>query len=53
MKRLFILAMLLAPLAHAGTISLAWDATPGATAYRIHYGTAPGVYTLTFDAGDP
>jgi hypothetical protein len=44
----------------AGTVVLAWDApadnldgTPltDLAGYRVHYGTAPGVYTETFDAG--
>ena len=30
--------------AMAGEINLAWDATPGATSYRVYYGTSPGVY---------
>jgi len=30
--------------ASAGTISLAWDAVPGATEYRVYYGTQSGVY---------
>jgi hypothetical protein len=29
----------------AGTISLAWDGVPGATGYRVYYGTQSGVYT--------
>jgi hypothetical protein len=31
--------------AHAGQIQLAWDAVPGATGYRIYYGTQSGTYT--------
>lgn len=31
--------------ASAGEINLAWDPTPGATSYRVYYGTTPGVYT--------
>jgi hypothetical protein len=30
--------------AAAGTISLAWDPVPGATGYRVYYGTQSGVY---------
>jgi hypothetical protein len=37
--------LLLASPAAAGTISLAWDAVPGATGYRVYYGTASGQYT--------
>jgi hypothetical protein len=28
----------------AGTIGLVWDASPGATGYRVYWGTSPGVY---------
>ncbi len=38
--------LLAAPLsALAGTISIAWDPVPGATGYRVYYGTQSGVYT--------
>ena len=33
--------------AMAGEINLAWDATPGATSYRVYYGTSPGVYSAS------
>lgn len=36
---------LLATPSLAGTISLAWDAVPGATGYRVYYGTTSGQYT--------
>jgi hypothetical protein len=29
----------------AGDINLAWDPTPGASGYKVYYGTAPGSYT--------
>ena len=37
-----------------GTVTLSWDAVAGATAYRISYGTASGVYTqaVTVAVGD-
>lgn len=31
--------------ASAGTISLAWDPVPGASGYRVYYGTQSGAYT--------
>lgn len=47
---------LLAPLAlataaHAGTISIAWDAVPNATGYRVYYGKASRTYTSFADVG--
>jgi len=33
--------------AHAGEINVAWDPTPGATAYRVYFGTTPGVYSAS------
>jgi len=33
--------------AQAGDINVAWDPTPGATAYRVYYGTSPGVYSAS------
>lgn len=46
--------ILLAVTAHAGSVTLAWDASPstGVTGYRLHYGTQSGVYTATLDAGN-
>lgn len=29
----------------AGEINVAWDPAPGATGYRVYYGTTPGVYS--------
>lgn len=37
--------------AAAGTISLRWDPAPGASGYRIHYGTQSGQYDRTLDVG--
>lgn len=44
---------LVASTAHAVDVSLAWDASAssGVAGYRVYYGTAPGVYTGTVDAG--
>jgi hypothetical protein len=36
----------------AGTVSLRWDPSPGATGYRVFYGTAPGSYSGEMDAGN-
>lgn len=38
------IAALAAGHAAAGTISVAWDPVPGATGYRVYYGTTSGVY---------
>jgi hypothetical protein len=35
----------------AGTVSLRWDPSSGATGYRVFYGTAPGSYSGQMDAG--
>ena len=35
----------------AGTISLRWDAVPGATSYRVFYGTSAGNYSQVLSAG--
>lgn len=37
--------------AQAGQIGLAWNASSGATGYKIHWGTAPGNYTQHKDVG--
>ena len=42
---LFALALTSASMTMAGEINVAWDPTPGATAYRVYYGTSPGVYS--------
>ncbi len=41
----------LATVARAGTISIAWDAVPNATGYRVYYGTASRAYTQVADVG--
>ncbi len=40
-------AVSLATAAHAGQIALTWDAVPGATGYRVYYGTASQTYTAS------
>jgi len=45
---IWVLGMMLvisASLASAGTVGLAWDPVPGASGYRIYYGTSSGTYT--------
>lgn len=37
--------------ASAGEIALAWDATQGASSYKVYYGTAPGQYSAFASAG--
>lgn len=36
--------------AHAGQIQIAWDAVPGATGYRVYYGTQSGIYTASVNS---
>ena len=38
--------------AHAGQITLAWDAEDGAAGYKIYYGTASDAYTTSVDVGN-
>ncbi len=45
-------ALLLSSAALAGDLHLAWDASPGATGYRVYYGTAPGSYPQSVDVGN-
>ncbi len=46
------------PVALCGTMpanappALAWNASPTATGYTVHYGNAPGQYTTTVDVGN-
>jgi hypothetical protein len=53
---LFLLAVALgAPAAaHAGALTLAWDASPDLSVrgYRVYVGTASGVYTETYDVAE-
>jgi hypothetical protein len=39
------------PKAAVGTISLKWNPVPGASGYRIYYGTESGTYTDAVDVG--
>lgn len=36
----------------AGSVTLSWGGVPGATGYRVAYGTASQTYTSTLDAGN-
>ncbi|MGG1519235.1 fibronectin type III domain-containing protein [Paenibacillus oryzisoli] len=36
----------------AGNIAVEWQSVPGATGYKVKYGTAPGSYTSTIDVGN-
>ena len=36
----------------AGEVDLAWNASPGATGYRVYYGLASGNYTHNIDVGN-
>ncbi len=38
--------------AQAGQVTLAWNASSGATGYQVHYGTASGSYTNNANAGN-
>jgi hypothetical protein len=45
--------MLFAPCpARAASVTLAWDASAGATGYKIYYGIASRTYTTTIDVGN-
>jgi hypothetical protein len=41
----------LAATADAAVVTLAWDPSPQATGYVVHYGTAPGRYDIRVDVG--
>jgi hypothetical protein len=53
---LLLLAILsqLVPAAHAGQVTVAWDANPEpeVAGYKIYYGTRSGSYTASLDAGN-
>ena len=52
---LLAVALVLSPMAAYGaTVTLAWDANtePDLAGYKIHYGTASGVYSHTIDVGN-
>lgn len=44
-----VCALAFAGVAHAGTISVGWDAVPDAAGYKVYWGTAPGSYTQSKD----
>jgi hypothetical protein len=44
-----VLSAALAGSAHAGTLGISWNAAPGATGYKVYYGTQSGVYTSSID----
>jgi hypothetical protein len=50
---IFILS-LLAPAAHAAEMTVAWDQNPESdvAGYKIYYGTSPGSYTASVNAGN-
>jgi Malectin domain len=47
-----MLLLFLAPCALAAPLTLAWDASAGATGYTIYYGSASRNYTATVDVGN-
>jgi hypothetical protein len=47
-----VLLLFLAPCALAAPLTLAWDASAGATGYIIHYGSASRNYTETVNVGN-
>ncbi len=51
---LIAILSLLAPVAPAGQVTVAWDRNPESevAGYRIYYGTQPGSYTASLDAGN-
>jgi hypothetical protein len=46
-----LLILALTTIAQAGTLTLAWNASPGATSYRLYYGEASGQYPTVLDTG--
>jgi hypothetical protein len=54
MRSLFALGVLclgIGASAHAGDLGFAWNASTGASGYRLHSGATPGNYTSTVDVG--
>ena len=51
---LLAILSLLVPAAHAGQVTVAWDANPEpeVAGYKIYYGTTAGNYTSSLDAGN-
>lgn len=46
-----VASLAIASPAAAGSIGLAWNPVPGATGYRVYYGSRSGDYTSSIDAG--
>jgi hypothetical protein len=44
-----LVAAVLAGPSWAGTLGLSWNAAPGASGYKVYYGTQSGVYTSSID----
>jgi hypothetical protein len=51
---LFIILSMLVPSAHAADVTVAWDPNPepDVAGYKIYYGTSPGSYTASVNAGN-
>jgi len=51
---LFVILSLLVPAAHAGEVTVAWDPNPEpeVAGYKIYFGTTPGNYTVSMNAGN-
>jgi hypothetical protein len=49
---LLLLGLWLPSPTYSREVTLAWDASAGATGYRLHWGTAAGVYTSHLDVGN-
>jgi hypothetical protein len=51
---LFVILSLLVPAAHAGDVTVAWDPNPEpeVAGYKIYFGTTPGSYTVSMNAGN-
>jgi hypothetical protein len=51
---LFVIVSLLVPVAHAGEVTVAWDPNPEpeVAGYKIYFGTTPGSYTVSANAGN-
>jgi hypothetical protein len=51
---LFIILSMLVPSAHAADVTVAWDPNPepDVVGYKIYYGTSPGSYTASVNAGN-
>ncbi len=54
MKKVLVVLVVLvfSTMAMAGEANLSWDASAGATGYKIYTGTAPGTYSTPTDVGN-